>query len=357
MSRTWSLDDTRSIVVLRALQLGDLLCSVPALRALRRRLPNTHITLIGLPWTRALVERMDVADELVEFPGFPGMPEVAADASVLPDFFAQMQSRHFDLALQMHGSGLVSNAFVSMLGASYSAGFGVPGVPNGLDHVAAYPTGRSEVRRQLTLMRSLGVAASDDRLEFPLTDADHDALHALPEAARLAARSYVCLHPGARDPRRRWSLEDFAMVGDALAGQGLEVVLTGVAADAPLTAMVAAQMRHAALDLAGRTSLGTLAALLADASLLVSNDTGVSHLADALGTPSVIVFTGSDPARWAPHDTTRHVALGGPSSRVDGDCCLGEACPDAGMLWQVVSTESVVAAAFRLLQGSAQHAA
>jgi ADP-heptose:LPS heptosyltransferase len=357
MSRNWTLGETRSVIILRALQLGDLLCSVPALRALRRQLPQAHIALIGLPWARQLVDRLDVADELIEFPGFPGMPEVAADASVLPAFFDRMQARRFDLALQMHGSGLVSNAFVSMLGARHTAGFGVPGVLNGLDHVVAYPTGRSEVRRQLTLMRSLGIRIDDERIVLPLTDADRAALAALPEAARLAAGSFACLHPGARDPRRRWPLQHFATVGDALAEEGLEVVLTGVAGDAPLTAMVAAQMRHSAIDLAGRTSLGALLALLERTRLLVANDTGVSHLADALGVPSVIVFSGSDPARWAPHDAVLHRAIGGPQSHATGECCLGEACPDAAVLWREVHSAEVVLAARQLLHPSRQHAA
>jgi ADP-heptose:LPS heptosyltransferase len=357
MSRTVTLDDTRSVIILRALQLGDLLCSVPALRALRRRLPRAHIALVGLAWARDLVERLDAIDELIEFPGFPGMPEVAADASVLPQFFERMQARQFDLALQMHGSGLVSNVFVSMLGARRSAGFGVPGVPNGLDHVVAYPTGRSEVRRHLTLMRSLGISTDDERIVVPLTNADRDQLSSLPEVSRLAGGSFACLHPGARDPRRRWPLQHFATVGDALAEEGLEVVLTGVADDAPLTAMVAAQMRHPTVDLAGRTSFGALIALLARARLLVTNDTGVSHLADALDLPSVVVFSGSDPARWAPHDAFLHRAIGGPQSRLTGECCLAEACPDAGVLWREVPPAEVVLAARQLLNGSRQHAA
>ncbi|HET8586919.1 MAG TPA: glycosyltransferase family 9 protein [Candidatus Limnocylindria bacterium] len=357
MSQQLTLDETRSVVILRALQLGDLLCSLPALRSLRGRLPDAHIALIGLPWARELVDRIDSVDELIEFPGFPGMPEVEADASVLPAFFDRMQARRFDLALQMHGSGLVSNAFVSMLGARHSAGFGVPGVPNGLDHVVAYPTGRSEVRRQLTLMRSLGLVTDDERLALPLTDVDHAALRALPEAAQLRPGTFACLHPGARDRRRRWALERFATVGDALAAEGLQVVLTGVADDASLTAMVAAQMRRPAIDLAGRTSLGALLALLAGARLLVANDTGVSHLADALGVPSVIVFSGSDPGRWAPHDGTLHRAVGGPRSQAGGVCCLGEACPDAGVLWRPVGPAEVVLAARELLHVSRQHAA
>jgi ADP-heptose:LPS heptosyltransferase len=353
----FDIHDAQTVVVLRALQLGDMLCSVPALRAIREQLPTAHIALIGLPWAGTLVDRLDSLDELIEFPGFPGIPEVPADTQVLPAFFDEMQARRFDLALQMHGNGLISNAFVSLLGARYSAGFGLPGVATGLDHVVAYPSTLPEVRRHVSLVRSLGVGVRDLRLEFPLTDVDRREAQLLRRAAGLEARAYACLHPGARDPRRRWAIERFAEVGDALASDGLRVVLTGGPDDRALTAAVARRMGRPALDLAGRTSLGALAALLADAALLVSNDTGVSHLADALAVPSVVVFTASDPARWAPLDPRLHLALGGPAARSIDGCCLGEACPDAATPWRAVPASAVVTAARDLLQTRTRDAA
>ncbi len=95
-----------------------------------------------------------------------------------------------------------------------------------------------------------------------------------------------------------------------------------------MTADVARRMRYGALDLAGRTSLGAMAALLGDAALVVSNDTGVSHLAAALRVPSVIVFLASDPLRWAPLDRALHRVVGRDgllSEQVAPDAVLREA--------------------------------
>jgi ADP-heptose:LPS heptosyltransferase len=131
----------------------------------------------------------------------------------------------------------------------------------------------------------------------------------LPGAASLAGAEYVCIHPGASVPERRWPAEHFAAVARALARQGLRIVLTGSSAEIGLAEQVSSLLEGPALSLAGRTDLGFLAALLHGARLLVCNDTGVSHVADAVGCPSVVLSTGDNPARWSPQDGRRHRVL------------------------------------------------
>ncbi|RPJ39614.1 MAG: LPS biosynthesis glycosyltransferase, partial [Chloroflexi bacterium] len=103
---------------------------------------------------------------------------------------------------------------------------------------------------------------------------------------------------------------------DKLSALSYQVVVTGSEDERELTRAVTAGMSTPALDAAGLTSLGVLALLLADAALLVSNDTSVSHLAAAYRTPSVILFTVSDPARWRPlnHDLHRAIQNAGQAS-------------------------------------------
>lgn len=303
----------KTIAILRALYLGDLLCAVPAWRALRAAFPQSRIVLIGLPWAASFVQRFHrYLDDFVEFAGYPGLPEVPVSGERITAFVDAMRRRRFDLLLQMHGNGRHINALVAMAGARVSAGFYLPGdfCPDA-ERFLAYPDDLPEVRRHLELMAWLGVPLAGEHLEFPLTGLDRQDLRAVLASEGVALRRYVCVHPGGRGLNRRWPAERFAAVADLLAGKGLQVVLTGTAEEADLGRTVQRQMRRPAVNLIGRTELGALGVLLSGARLLVANDTGVSHMAAALRLPSVIVSTGSDPRRWNPLDRERHRVLPG----------------------------------------------
>jgi ADP-heptose:LPS heptosyltransferase len=328
-----SLGRVEQIAVLRALPgLGDLLCSIPALRALRRGFPEARITLIGLPSAQALMSRYaDYVDELLSFPGWPGLPEVPLDPPRISAFLSEIQARRLDLAFQLQGSGQATNSFVALLGARRSAGFVLPDFPSPDPELfLPYPADQPEPLRHLALMRFLGLAGGDDSaLEFPLEDRDFAEAQELARRHGLRRGGYACVNVGASEPRRRWPLERFAAVADELALRELVPVLVGAPAERDLTAATAALMRMPAVDLAGETSLGGLGALLLGAAVTVTNDTGTSHLAAAVGAPSVVVFSASDPHRWAPLDKRRHRALGtAQTASVDEQCvrCLRDGC-------------------------------
>src|SRR5437660_5245696 len=112
------LSDIKKIGVFRALQLGDLLCAIPAIRALRAAYPAAEITLIGLPWASALVQRFPkYFNRFIWFPGYPGLPEQEINAEMTLHFIHQMREEKFDLLFQMQGNGTIVNSLLGLLGA------------------------------------------------------------------------------------------------------------------------------------------------------------------------------------------------------------------------------------------------
>lgn len=159
----------KQIVIFRALQLGDMLNAVPAFRALRKAYPDARITLVGLPWSTEFVERFHhYLDDFIIFPGFPGLPEQAPNVTQLPSFLRWMQAMEIDLAIQMQGSGKITNSVVSLWGAKQLAGFYLPGnyCPDPGSFLE-YPENETEIWRHLRLMEFLGIPLQGDELEFP----------------------------------------------------------------------------------------------------------------------------------------------------------------------------------------------
>ena len=310
--------DVQRVLVFRALQLGDMLCAVPALRALRAALPGAHITLAGLPWAEQFAQRFSrYIDAFIPFPGHPALPEQQADEARLSEFRDLLRQQDFSLAVQLHGSGEQTNAIVAGFGPRAVAGFCSPGahVPDGM-HVMPYPAQGLEPERLLRLTSWLGAPPEGNHLEFPLTRQDGEELHLSGVASGMGSRRYACIHPGARDRGKCWAPQRFAEVADRLAEEfGLLIVLTGSAAEHDLTSAVASHMRAPAINAASPISIGAMAALMRDASILVSNDTGVSHIAAGLGLRSVVVFSKADITRWAPADRQRHRCLWDPAGQ------------------------------------------
>ena len=300
------------IALFQALQLGDLLCATPAFRALRQHFPQAEITLIGSAWAGDMAARLPSIDHFIPFPGYPGIAESPPSPSNPPPMWPP-----FDLAVQMHGAGNVSNGFLASLGAARTLGHGEPG-DDRLTLARPWQELEREPLRWLRLLDLIHVPPAGHHLEFPTTPDERRRASQLIGLADRRRR--VGVHVGASVPERRWSPQAFATVIDALASRcDCQVVLTGSAAERSLTAQVAAAAKTPVADLAGKTTLGEFGAVIAGLDLLLTNDTGASHVAAAKQTPSVVLFGPADPRRWAPLDSGRHHVINAREYARDGD--------------------------------------
>jgi ADP-heptose:LPS heptosyltransferase len=301
--------EIKKIAIFRALQLGDLLCAIPAIRALRHAYPQAHITLLSMPWAESLVTRFPIYfNSFVHFPGYPGLPEQKFTPKAFTAFLSVIQEEAYDLVLQMQGNGTLVNPMIELLGGRYTAGFCTPNdyCPN-KDLFMEYPNGIHEVERHIRLMQHLGISSQGTDLEFPITQKDEQDFAAL--QLPVIPQQYVCIHPGSRGRWRQWPVEHFAAMADYAANKGLQIVITGTGDELAIVQDVAKQMSANALVVAGKTSLGAVAVLLKRAFALVSNCTGVSHIAAALQTPSVVISMDGEPERWAPLNTELHITI------------------------------------------------
>jgi ADP-heptose:LPS heptosyltransferase len=303
------------IGIFRALYLGDMLCIIPAVRSVRSAFPHAQIFLIGLPWQRDFVKRFShYFDEFIEFPGWPGLPEQQPDVENILRFLQHIRTYHFDIIFQMQGNGEITNSMCMLWGAKKVCGLR-KGQGYAPDH-DLFPVSEDnehEVQRFLKLPAALNLSLPGEELEFPLFPEERQRAMQILHESGLHTGEYVCVHPGARDPRRRWAAEKFAVIADKIVTSGYPIVLTGSAEERDVIKAVQEKIRGPVVnivELYGHLGVGELAALVSMAKLLVSNDTGVSHLAAAMEVPSVIIFSQySEINRWRPLNDTLHIAI------------------------------------------------
>ncbi len=293
----------RRIAVLRGGGLGDLLFALPAVAALRAAYPDASVTVLGTPIHQELAaSTAGPAYDVRILPFAEGIRPGPEDREALEAFFAQMNRERLDLAVQLHGGGRFSNPFLLRLGARHSVGARTPDAAR-LERNLTYAYYQHEPLRALEVAGLAGAPPAG--LEARLRPLDRYAAGLEPFLGGEAA--VVVIHPGATDARRRWPARNFGEVAAACAADGAGVLVVGTRDEEDLAAAVVEAAASAQVtSLAGELELGALASLLAAASVLVGNDSGPRHLAQALGTPTVSLYWAGNVINAGPLGRSRH---------------------------------------------------
>ncbi|MEJ2871320.1 glycosyltransferase family 9 protein [Actinomycetospora sp. OC33-EN08] len=303
--------DVRRLAILRANGLGDLVVAEPALAAVRAAYPDAEITLLGQPHHEALLAgRPSPVDRVVTVPPVPGVrvgPGPDAPAEVVEAWAARQRAHGYDLAIQMHGGGGNSNPLVARLGARVTAGTAAPGAPR-LDRWVPYTPYQHDTLRWNELAAAVGARTPRIEPRIAVTEADLAASRAVvPETDD----PLVVVHPGATDARRCYPEERLGAVAAGL--EGARVVVVGGASESDRVAAVArgyaAVRGHEPETTVGGLGLPGLVGLLARSRLMIGNDSGPRHVAGAVGTPTVAVFTYANLADVAPLTRVWHRVL------------------------------------------------
>jgi N-acetylglucosaminyldiphosphoundecaprenol N-acetyl-beta-D-mannosaminyltransferase len=286
------------ILAVQWADIGDLILTTPALSALRQAHPQAHIALLTSPHAAPLVEGTGLVDAVYPLPRYAPLRQMLR-------LFWQLRAERFDHVMFFHHLSTRSGALKYALLAYLSGARRRIGLDNGrgrflTDRVTDVGFERHHAEYWLALVSLLGADPAPRpcvvaRAPFPLPD----------------DRPYIVVHAGGGpyNLARRWEPQALAQAADRIAAEhGARIVLVGGAGDD--SAAVRANLTTPdVLDITGQTRLPQLASVLAGARRYLGTDSGVSHLAAAVGAPAVVIFGPTSAAAWRPWDVQTPAAV------------------------------------------------
>ena len=344
-------DAARRVLCVRLDALGDLLMTTPALAAVKHHRPEMQLLLLTSDSGAALAPYLPLVDKTVMYrapwmKATPPKPSAAEDQA----FIEQLRTLRCDAMIIFNvfsQSPLPAALYGYLAGIPLRAAFCHESPYQLLtDWIPDPEPGtfiRHEVARHLALVEALGYLPRDERLTVAVDPAARSAVR---RRLRSVPRPFLVLHPGASAPSRRYPADKFGHVIRALHAKGLTAVLTGSADERALVRDVASAAGCALHDFSGELSLSELIALIAEAPLLLTNNTGPAHIAAAVGTPVVDLYALTNP-QHTPWRVPSRVLF----HEVPCRNCFKSICPlEHHACLTRVSEESVTAACLELLQ-------
>jgi len=330
-------DSIRRILVFRVGNIGDIVAATPTLGAIRQRFSNSYISLLtspgaqGAPGAQELIRPGTLVDSLMVYH--------KSDISTWGGrkrLLRRVRSERFDLFIELSNvlapfrQVMQSMMLARLAGCRYAAGFQVCAsrwFPR--TQALHVPFERESDRLFKTLGRALDLRRNDSG-RLPVSEADHAFVQELLQRNGVSTNDrIVVLHVGAKRAANRWFEDRYAAVAGWIQTQpGIRVVLTGAPSERESIDQVRLHMRTQPVIACGQLNLLQTAALLERACLYVGNDTGPMHMAAAMGTPAVAIFSARDfPRQWYPYGD-EHIVL-----RRDVPCspCFKDVC-DRGLV-------------------------
>lgn len=304
-ARSTSAAAPRSVLLIRPDHLGDMLFLTPGLAALRQALPEARLTVLTGPWAADVLRGNPHVDAVLTcaFPGFERRPKTSPIAPYrLLATEAQKLRSTYDTALILRFDHWWGAWLAAAAGIPQRIGYAWSEVQPFLTQAVPYQANRHEVLQNATLLAALapGIETSLPPTRFYVTEDDRAwAATWLAERGATAER-LVAIHPGAGAAVKQWPPSAWAEVGASLrAQQGVRILLTGGPGERDLADIVAANL-PSALNAAGQTTLGQLAALYERCALVLGSDSGPLHLAVAVGAATVHLYGPVSAVKFGP---------------------------------------------------------
>lgn len=299
----------RRILIVSTTGLGDSLWGSPAIRALRQAFPDAHLALLTSPIGMALYKNSPYLNQI----------HLLKNASFLSalKLLPTLRKERFDTAYIFHLSQRMTLPLVYAAGPEIIRG--TQGINKGLDFLLTHPLPQKhhhEIQRRLEISE---VPDASPKMDLFITEEENEeALHHLPEGKCL-----IGMHPGAKDRFKQWHPKRFVELGRRLAKEKeATLIITGSQEEAPLAEQIAAGI-PGALSVAGKLPVRSTAALIEKFDLFITNDTGPMHIAFAMKTPTLALFSPTDPILCGPYGINHGITLQKPPTCIP---CIRKKC-------------------------------
>ncbi len=315
----------RILVIRQHNQLGDMLCVVPLLRALRARYPSSFIALMASPVNYAVMLNLRYVDELIRFDKAEFIGKEGGSLFRFPGFVKRLRALHCSVAVV---PSTVSTSFTSDLlawlsGARIRVGAGsMDGIDNPSGFFFTHPQDLDWRKRQKVHQVRRNIEIWPEPLPVPdfsleITLSEHKLIEgkSFVDNIKGTSKKVIVYHPGAGKVPNRWPAQSFAEAANELSKseQAAVLITSGPMDQEPVAAMVAGLAGdHHVVD---NQPIRQVAAILQSADLVITNDTGIMHVAAGVGTPVLSLFGPTDPEQWAPIGS-RHRYLRGEGGRI-----------------------------------------
>lgn len=338
-----------NVCVFRIGNIGDIVCALPALRAVREAYPKARLTLLtspgkaGMPGAKELLDGVEWIDEILLYHG----DEIATFRQRL-NLLLKLRARRFDVWLELPPTlsspfrQFRDLLFTSFVGPAWARGWRIHTLRLWAQAQSEHLDFPNEVERLLRIAADAGLPAPGDAYGLPRTNKIEDAVDRVLKEIGAAEKPVAAIAPGAKRSTNAWPAERFGMVGADLARRGYIVLLLGGEGDARVCGQIADQIGAGSANLAGLLNLQETCELLRRCRLLVCVDSGVQHLAAAVGTRCVSLFSfWQFIGKWRPHGR-HHTVI---QKWVPCHTCFHECCPHENACMKEISADEVIEAA------------
>ena len=283
-------DAIHKILLIRLDHIGDILMTTPALRALRTAYPKAEIHLLVKEVTSEVLELNPNIDRIITFnaPWTIAKGKKATLGKII-HLISCLRKEKYDCVIDFRADP--REALLSLFtGAPYRLGYGGRGGGFCFTHPGKYNPKEHEIHRAINLLSPLGVTSESDRMDFIFSPGDREKAGTILRNAGIKTDSKLAgIHPGAASPFKRWTEEGFAELGDLLLKNGYQVILLGAPGDKNLLESITNRMKNSATMLCD-IDLRLLGAVIKQFDCLICNDSAPSHIAQAVGTRTVVLY-------------------------------------------------------------------